>query len=73
MNWKPERAHHCSECGKCVFKVRQEIMLNFEDGSSLSLGKQLCWGQEHEVLPAFRALYSPSCCYVSHDDAPFFL
>lgn len=22
FNWKPERAHHCSECGTCVFKVR---------------------------------------------------
>ncbi len=21
MNWKPERAHHCSECKQCVFKV----------------------------------------------------
>ncbi len=21
FNWKPERAHHCSECGTCVFKV----------------------------------------------------
>ena len=20
--WKPERAHHCSECGFCIFKVR---------------------------------------------------
>ena len=21
MNWKPERAHHCSECGQCIFKM----------------------------------------------------
>ena len=21
MSWKPQRAHHCSECGVCVFKV----------------------------------------------------
>ena len=21
MRWKPERAHHCSECGTCIFKV----------------------------------------------------
>ena len=21
MRWKPERAHHCSECNKCIFKV----------------------------------------------------
>jgi hypothetical protein len=21
MKWKPERAHHCSECNKCIFKV----------------------------------------------------
>jgi hypothetical protein len=21
MNWKPERAHHCSECKTCVYKV----------------------------------------------------
>ena len=20
-NWKPVRAHHCSECGKCIFKM----------------------------------------------------
>lgn len=21
MSWKPQRAHHCSECGVCIFKV----------------------------------------------------
>lgn len=21
MHWKPERAHHCSECGVCIFKM----------------------------------------------------
>ena len=21
MNWKPERAHHCSTCNACIFKV----------------------------------------------------
>ena len=21
MRWKPMRAHHCSECNKCIFKV----------------------------------------------------
>lgn len=23
MNWKPERAHHCKECGFCIYKVRE--------------------------------------------------
>jgi|TARA_B110001450_G_C17388288_1_gene386593 palmitoyltransferase len=23
--WKPERAHHCSECNKCVFKVSYSL------------------------------------------------
>jgi len=21
MRWKPMRAHHCSECNKCIFKM----------------------------------------------------
>jgi hypothetical protein len=25
MRWKPERAHHCSECGYCIFKVRNSL------------------------------------------------
>jgi hypothetical protein len=26
MNWKPERAHHCSECGNCVYKVKLMVI-----------------------------------------------
>ena len=32
MNWKPQRAHHCSECELCVFKVSfdsKEILTSF--------------------------------------------
>jgi hypothetical protein len=25
MRWKPMRAHHCSECNKCIFKVSISI------------------------------------------------
>ena len=39
FNWKPERAHHCSECGTCVFKVRKISLTRFLDGSSLPLGE----------------------------------
>jgi palmitoyltransferase len=21
LNWKPERAHHCKECGMCIYKM----------------------------------------------------
>ena len=24
MRWKPQRAHHCSECETCVFKVSEQ-------------------------------------------------
>ena len=27
MRWKPMRAHHCSECKKCVFKVSKKVMI----------------------------------------------
>jgi hypothetical protein len=43
MKWKPERAHHCSECNKCIFKVSQPpnsyflIIFFFIDGPSLPL------------------------------------
>ena len=26
MTWKPQRAHHCSECGVCVYKVSYFIL-----------------------------------------------
>jgi DHHC palmitoyltransferase len=25
--WKPARAHHCRECGHCIFKVRLDLYL----------------------------------------------
>lgn len=34
--WKPTRAHHCRECGCCIFKVRIQILICL-DGPSLSL------------------------------------
>ena len=38
MTWKPERAHHCSECGICVFKVSKIKAYSFYlDGPPLSL------------------------------------
>ena len=43
MRWKPMRAHHCSECNKCIFKVSTflfqifHISFYFSDGSSLSM------------------------------------
>ena len=61
--WKPVRAHHCSTCGYCVFKVSGLPTLliyrcNYRlDGPSLSLDQQLCRTQKHEVLFAIRSIH----------------
>ena len=43
MRWKPMRAHHCSECNKCIFKVSTFLFQIFHhlflssDGPSLPM------------------------------------
>ena len=51
MRWKQQRAHHCSECGICIFKVRfkfdfTNLFFVYLDGPSLPLDKQLCGPEE---------------------------
>ena len=43
---KLPRCHHCSICGRCI-----------EDGPSLCLGCELCWGFELQIFPYFLVLH----------------
>lgn len=38
MRWKPMRAHHCSECNKCIFKVSIifHLLFHFQQYSLLN-------------------------------------
>ena len=62
--WKPERAHHCSECGCCIFQVIIKQISNAEciDGPPLSVGEQLRRRQELEVLHAVYHLHWHLSC-----------